>query len=234
MKQAWLDWLKTHDGVAITEAELTAICKGDFDGDDEDMQAKAEFVWYHLFGANYAHSYPKKLRAHLAPNDVKLSYDNESPLMTAANRAIIVAMCENCREKWQNIYEWKQKNPGKPVPPRPTKTQYEGPEKAQYLPLLKLHDAKWTSSTRGQQTYSSWVDTGLDYFIAKKEEISEFMENHAATIAANEDKVLKAIQVAKKMVNEDGDVEPQPKRQKVATKGKKCGGLAYASDSDEE
>ena len=207
MKQAYITYLKRTKGRAPTTKQVLKAAAGKYNADDKEALDIVMFLFDKMAAALYPHSYHKKTKYYAAPYACKLDH-SKKPLFTASNRAMIVLLIENCREKWQAIYELKKKNSEAEIPAKPAKTDLANPD-------WKYHRARWSNPDSGQCKFTSWDPEGLKLLKKWTATIEDFMTKHLGTLQENEDKLLVHWQNKTEGV-EVGDTEPAGRKRKRA------------------
>lgn len=205
MKTAWIDFLRKNKGKALTTKQLLNYVAGNYDAEDEKELSNAMFVFDKMMAALFSHSYHKKTKYYAPPYECKMEV-SKKPLFTASNRALCVLMIENCRTKWQNIYEIRKTDPKAPIPHKPNKDDVDNPN-------WKYHKARWSTPDGGQCKFTSWDPEGLAKLAKWTAKIAAFMKNSKGQMQENEDKFLVYYQREASGV-EVGDTEPGGKKRK--------------------
>ena len=156
MKIAWMGYGKANNHVFPTEDELIDVAMSNIDMTNEKQVQVALWVWEflypHCLGKTSIYSIKTNMLTTI-PMDVKLEVNPQYPAFSHVNRAFMVALCENNRDKWTAVCRLGNGRTDfiKFVPKRPTKTQLKNGEvaadgtvvktKEEFAADLVYHDA---------------------------------------------------------------------------------------------
>ena len=141
----------------------------------------------------------------------------EKVCVTVASEAFGLLVLENCRDKWSNIFQFKQDNgQGAPIPTT-------GDE---CLPFK----AKWTDSKCGRIKFGGWAPEAYVFYEQTKKEIKHFRTTDAANNFDTQEYALRIIREAHNITA----VAPGKKRKRGTKKNSEANHAATRKITREE
>lgn len=198
MKKIGLAYMKQHKKHLPPFDQFKAIALRNVEGEDGNPDAEKETIFdlYLLFVSATAGSatFGDKQRR-TSPISGCLRQDGKVSV-SPSTEAMCLVMFDNCRDKWVNMYDWKeiQGNAGD-IPKYSTKRHEE----------TKQWMAKYSDSCSGSSPYSGWSKDGIIAFNTLKREISDLRIEHVGDLLpieeAAKDRFYAAYQAERKRKN---------------------------------
>jgi hypothetical protein len=144
-------------------------------------------------------------------------------LFVASTEAILITLVDNCHSKWAKMWEfWVANGIKSKIPKKKTKEekQKEGINEDE---KDEMHDAKYTSSTSGKQTYGTFSLAGLKFFNDLTKKIANHRKDNPKEVHQFEEAYMKDLckrhkiddQGGKKRKRKSGEGKTAQKRQEV-------------------
>ena len=228
-KSAALDYIRKQDPKPTdkekkdeflpTVDEMTKVVMRDLAHSDKNEQAHLErlFDWYvteMLPACARSRYWPEKLHGQVQVSSHLVDHVDGKYAVPPSTEAMCLVMYENCRDRWINMYVYKDIDGHAGEIPRYSKKKHE--ETAQWAAL-------WSDNCSGQQPYGGWDDAGIDKFDELCEKIAKNRKENADHIKKIEKAAVLCIFKVKsdilkekrKAAGKDVEDEPSPKKKKA-------------------
>jgi hypothetical protein len=170
---------------------------------DENKKNKALLLWYfdrYLPIAAGKEYYGEDIRYYSRPTSTMNINGAQKVCVTVASEAFGLLVLTNCETKWDNIFDFKTKNPGQKVP--------EAGDEA--LPFK----GRWTDSKCGRVAFGGWDEEAFTFFENYKKKVKHFRTTDAANNFDTQDYALKLMRTTKGI-----EQEAPGKKRKRSKKG---------------
>lgn len=211
------EWMNTHNGQLPTLEEICNI----WNGDPEDAEYNEKLLWYAdrylevVAGREYWNT---NIRPYKLLTDTIDVNNKDGVAVPKATEAFGLLVYANCRDKWMNIWDFQQNNPGVDLPK-------EGTEAKQFLGKYTNNEAKkkgkendtTKDGSGGEEDLSvvqGWSDEGLKLFDEYQQKLVEQREKDAE----NDHKMAKH---ARELIRKHHKISESSKKKRK--RGKKSG-----------
>lgn len=130
--------------------------------------------------------------------------NDEKKRITASTEAFALVAYENCRQRWENLYDWSVQdgNQGKPLPRYYANKQETHPFKAKY-----------SDSAMGKSEFGGWSKNGLRRYFTLAAEIQKNRNQNADHLQAMEQVIVDKI--TKELEDAEGVSEKPKKKARI-------------------
>ena len=184
------DWWNRHRALPTREEiwDVLQLSESELENPENDVK-KQLFLWYYdqwLPAILPREFWKEDIRYYKLLTDTIEIAGKQKVLVTVSSEAFGLLMWENCREKWINFCDFKDKNGEKA--PLPIGKE-EGAE---------LHLAKWSDGSAGQVKYGGWKEEAYVRFEALKKEVKGWRNQDALSGKSGQKLAFKLMRAANK------------------------------------